>query len=70
MISTNGKGRRRQMTTSTMERHTERERRDEHRRDRWHLDFPTVLALAAAIGAASALCQDATLRLVLWAFLR
>ena len=51
------------MTTSTIDRRPRRPRFD------WQLDLPMVFALAAALGAAAAICEDATLRLVLWAFL-
>ena len=35
----------------------------------WEPDFRTVLCIAAVVGAVTAFCEDATLRLVLWAFL-
>jgi len=51
------------MTTSTME-HT-----PERRKATWEPDWRTILGLAAVVGAVTALCEDTTLRLVLWAFL-
>jgi hypothetical protein len=45
------------------------DRQHRRRRERWTPDISTIAAVAAGIAAASALYQDATLRLVLWAFL-
>lgn len=52
------------MTTTTTLQH-----RDDQAATRRGLDFPTIIGVAAALGAISALCEDATLQLVLWAFL-
>ncbi len=51
------------MTTDSMERAPRRTRAS------WEPDFQTVLCVAAVVGAVTAFCEDATLRLVLWAFL-
>ncbi len=52
------------MTTDSMERVPRRTSAV-----KWEPDFRTVLCVAAVVGAVTAFCEDATLRLVLWAFL-
>ena len=54
------------MTTDSMERSY---RRASAARARWEPDFRTVLCAAVVLGAVTAFCEDATLRLVVWAFL-
>ena len=52
------------MTTSTLNAN------HEHRRPAASPNLVTVLGVAATLGAVAALCEDATLQFVLWAFLR
>ena len=54
------------MTTDSIERAPRRTRAV---RDNWEPDLRTVLCVVAVVGAVTAFCEDATLRLVLWAFL-
>ena len=59
------------MATSTIEHQQVRPReRGERRGSSWQPDYPTVICVAAVLGAVTALCEDTTLRIVLWAFLR